>query len=77
MTYGFCPDDWPRFHAQITRRGIELAEIERIELRDTALRCLAVTVVLRSGRVESWVQAVDARPSFRPSRVAIPDDPGR
>ena len=57
MTYGFCPEDWPLFHSQIRERHIEVADIERIEMRpDSIQSSVAITVILRSGRVESWTQ---------------------
>jgi hypothetical protein len=57
MTYGFCPEDWPLFHSQIMRRRIEVADIERVEMRpDNIHSSVQITVVLRSGRVESWMQ---------------------
>jgi len=57
MTYGFYPKDWPSFHSQIDSRNIDVADIERVELRpDGDGNRLAITLVLRSGRVESWTQ---------------------
>jgi hypothetical protein len=57
MTYGFCPEDWPLFHSQIEKRRIEVADIERVEMRpDSTHNSVAITVTLRSGRVESWTQ---------------------
>jgi hypothetical protein len=57
MTYGFCPEDWPLFHSQIEKRGIEVADIERVEMRpDSIHSSVAITVILHSGRVESWTQ---------------------
>jgi len=57
MTYGFCPEDWPLFHRQIEKRRIEVADIERVEMRpDSVHSSVAITVILRSGRVESWTQ---------------------
>ena len=57
MTYGFCPEDWPLFHSQIEKRRIEVADIERVEMRpDSIQNSVAITVTLRSGRVESWTQ---------------------
>lgn len=63
MTYGFCPEDWPSFHSQIDRRHIDVADIERVEMRpDGVPHRLAITLVLRSGRVESWTQEQGAVP---------------
>jgi hypothetical protein len=57
MTYGFCPEDWPLFHAEIEKRRIDVAEIERVEMRpDSIHSSVAITVTLRSGRVKSWTQ---------------------
>jgi hypothetical protein len=57
MTYGFCPEDWPLFHSQIEKRRIEVGDIERVEMRpDSVHSSVAITVILRSGRVESWTQ---------------------
>ena len=57
MTYGFCPEDWPLFHSQIEKRRIQLGDIERVEMRpDSIQSSVAITVILRSGRVESWTQ---------------------
>lgn len=68
MTYGFCPENWPAFQAELQKRGIAVPDIERVELRpDSAwtyvlagrakempITTVYVTVRLRSGRVESW-----------------------
>jgi hypothetical protein len=57
MTYGYCPEDWPLFRDQIAQRHIDVADIERVEMRpDSDRGALAITLVLRSGRVESWRQ---------------------
>ena len=57
MTYGFCPEEWLLFHSQIEKRHIEVADIERVEMRpDSIHNSVAITVILRSGRVESWTQ---------------------
>ena len=37
MTYGFCPEDWPLFPSQIEKRGIELGDIERVEIRPDSI----------------------------------------
>jgi hypothetical protein len=69
MTYGFCPEDWPLFYSQLAHRHIDVADIERVEMRpDRVHDRLAITLVLRSGRVESWTQ--DQTPS------AVPRSPG-
>jgi hypothetical protein len=52
MTYGYRPEDWPAFQSELARRGIDSADIEKVELRPEH-----VVVTLRSGRVESWEQA--------------------
>jgi hypothetical protein len=61
MTYGFRPQNWPAFQAELARREIPVADIEKIEMRPDGPRTVAgdagevtVTVTLRSGRVESW-----------------------
>lgn len=51
MTYGFYPENWPAFQAELEKRGITTADIEKVEIRPED-----VTVTLRSGRVESWRQ---------------------
>ena len=69
MTYGFRPDNWQAFEAELEQRSIPAAEIERVELRPVAPTSPAlladvggtagmvdVSVVLRDGRVESWRQ---------------------
>jgi hypothetical protein len=57
MTYGFCPEDWPLFHSQIEKRGIQVPDIERVEMRPDGIHSsVAIKVTLRSGRVESWTQ---------------------
>jgi hypothetical protein len=59
MTYGFRPDNWPVFQAELQRRGIKTTDIEKVEMRpDSAddLGVVDVTVTLRSGRAESWRQ---------------------
>ena len=69
MTYGFRPDNWPVFHAQLQKRGINTTDIEKIEMRlvddpDVAPEhrhgVVDVTITLRSGRAESWRQAREA-----------------
>ena len=70
MTYGFRPEHWPTFEAELERRSIIVAEIERMELRSEKLPenapesvskntppSVIVTLTLRSGRVESWSQS--------------------
>ena len=56
MTYGYRPDNWSAFQVELERRGIAAADIERMELRPVvdAPADTGVTVILRSGRVESW-----------------------
>jgi hypothetical protein len=64
MTYGFVPDNWWTFQHELRSRGIAVSEIERVELRlrppaesaGVTARTVSVTVTLRSGRVDSWVQ---------------------
>jgi hypothetical protein len=58
MTYGYRPENWPAFQDELERRGIEAADIEKVELRPAteAPATTDVTVTLRSGRVESWRQ---------------------
>ena len=66
MTYGFRPENWPAFEAELERRSIIVAEIERMELRsetgpesvsENTPPSVIVTLTLRSGRVESWSQS--------------------
>ena len=57
MTYGFRPEHWPTFEAEMDHRGIVPREIETVELREgTTPPDMTVVVTLRSGRVESWEQ---------------------
>jgi len=65
MTYGFRPENWPAFQTELQKRGIDAADIEKIEMRPTVDPAVApesrvgvvdVTVTLRSGRAESWRQ---------------------
>jgi len=65
MTYGFRPDNWPVFQAELRKRGINAADIEKIEMRpaddpaaalESRVGIVDVTVTLRSGRAESWRQ---------------------
>ena len=69
MTYGFLPDNWPAFKAELERRGIATADIEKVEIRPNAdasvareahQRFVDVTVTMRSGRAESWRQPQEA-----------------
>jgi hypothetical protein len=75
MTYGFRPDNWQAFEAELSQRGIPAAEIERIEIRPAVAKwplliadvegdagMVDVRVVLRSGRVASWRQRQSAPP---------------
>ena len=69
MTYGFRPENWPAFEHELQRRGIAVADIEKVEMRpgtppdlgcggagagDASTARVHVIVTLRSGRVESW-----------------------
>ena len=65
MTYGFRPDNWPVFQAELRKRGINAGDIEKIEMRpaddpavalESRIGIVDVTVTLRSGRAESWRQ---------------------
>ena len=65
MTYGFRPENWPAFQAELRKRGIDAADIEKIEMRpsddpgvvvESHHGVFDVTVTLRSGRAESWRQ---------------------
>jgi hypothetical protein len=65
MTYGFRPENWPAFQAELQKRGISAADIEKVEMRPTEDSgvppesrhgVVDVTVTLRSGRAESWSQ---------------------
>jgi len=62
MTYGFRPENWPAFQAELQKRSIRAADIEKVEMWPTAdpdvvledrHRIVDVTVTLRSGRAES------------------------
>jgi hypothetical protein len=33
MTYGFRPENWPAFEHELRRRGIAVADIEKLEIR--------------------------------------------
>ena len=72
MTYGFRPENWPAFQAELLERAITVADIEKIEFRPQishvariapphraaiAQGMVDITVTLRSGRVESWSQS--------------------
>jgi len=72
MTYGFRPENWPAFQAELLERAITVADIEKIEFRprtshlarltlphhaEIAQSTVEITVTLRSGRVESWSQS--------------------
>jgi hypothetical protein len=69
MTYGFRPENWPAFQAELQKRGISALDIEKVEMRpaedpDVVLedrhRIVDITVTLRSGRAESWSQLREA-----------------
>jgi hypothetical protein len=69
MTYGFRPENWPAFQAELQKRGISAADIEKVEMRPTedqgavleARHGMAdIIVTLRSGRAESWSQRREA-----------------
>ena len=69
MTYGFQPENWLAFQSELQKRGIALAEIEKVEIRPSAEtdvpgegphKLVNVTVTLRSGRTESWRQSQEA-----------------
>ena len=57
MTYGYRPENWPVFQAELLKRRIAAGDIEKVEIRPEQPRNLNVTVTLRSGRVESWRQS--------------------
>jgi hypothetical protein len=63
MVYGFRPENWPAFEAELQKRAIAVAEIERVEIRPGSTPdpagaghagTVSVVVTLRSGRVDSW-----------------------
>ena len=65
MTYGFRPENWPAFQAELHKRGIRAADIEKVEMLPTedpgvpleARHGLGeITGTLRSGRAESRSQ---------------------
>jgi hypothetical protein len=66
MTYGFRPENWPAFQAELQKRGISAADIEKVEMRPTGdpgavlledrHANVDIAVTLRSGRAESWSQ---------------------
>ena len=65
MAYGFRPENWPAFQAELQKRGISSADIEKVEMRPTEdpgavledrHGIVEITVTLRSGRAESWSQ---------------------
>jgi hypothetical protein len=69
MTYGFRPENWPALQAELRKRGISAADIEKIEMRPTEDPGVSVesrhgivdvTVTLRSSRAESWSQLREA-----------------
>ena len=60
MTYGFRPENWPTFQAELLKRGIAPADIEKVEIRPMGDSIVDVTVTLRSGRAESWRQPQQA-----------------
>ena len=69
MTYGFRPENWPTFQAELQKRGISGADIEKVEMRPTEdpgavledrQGIVDITVTLRSGRAESWSQRREA-----------------
>ena len=35
MTYGFRPENWPAFQAELQKRGISAPDIEKVEMRPT------------------------------------------
>jgi hypothetical protein len=35
MTYGLRPENWPAFQAELQKRGISVADIEKVEMRPT------------------------------------------
>jgi len=37
MTYGFRPENWPAFQAELQKRGIAVSDLERVELRPKAV----------------------------------------
>ena len=69
MTYGFRPENWQTFQAELQKRGISAADIEKVEMRpsedpggvlEDRHRIVDITVTLRSGRAESWSQSREA-----------------
>jgi hypothetical protein len=69
MTYGLRPENWPAFQAELQKRGISVADIEKVEMRPTEdpgavlvdrHGTVDITVTLRSGRAESWSQRREA-----------------
>jgi hypothetical protein len=42
MTYGFRPENWPAFQAELQERGIAVTDIERVEIRPETTHTLDV-----------------------------------
>jgi hypothetical protein len=78
MTYGFRPENWPAFQAELRKRGISAAVIEKVEMRPTEdpgvplegrHGLVDITVTLRSGRAEptprgEWVTLLSDLEAF-------------
>ena len=49
MTYGFCPQNWRAFEAELQEQGIAIADIEKVEMRPEGEsdRMVSVTITLR------------------------------
>ena len=63
MTYGFRPENWRAFQHELRTRGIDVGDLEKVEMRSPSGQnaiggtgMIEVTVTLRSGRVDTWSQ---------------------
>src|SRR5215831_5086917 len=76
MTYGFRPDNWPVFQAELQKRGINATDIEKIEMRPADDPAVALESRVGIGAMvraikPSWLAGGRYEPLRCPSRRAF------
>ena len=73
MTYGFRPENWPTFQAELQKRGIAVTDIERVEIRPEGAHAPARTVPdaadIQPPATEIRAGVVDVTVTLRSGRI--------
>lgn len=54
MTYGFRPENWPAFQAELLERAITVADIEKIEFRPRIPHVARITYRIARRSLREW-----------------------